>query len=616
MANERITEDIVREHFKSDPLFKVIKLEEQRSSTKRISGLLLKASKKGKGRGFPEFIISFPTQNTNYLIIVECKAETKFHRSKDLNNPVEYAVDGVLHYGKILSCDYDVICIAVSGQDIKELEVATFYWQNSKNKYSELKDIALKSISDYIKFFNNEHFSESLKQIDIIQKAIHLNETFQSYSITENSRCTIVSAVLLSLMDNNFRLSYTTYESSKDIAVALLEAVKRVLKGKKVRNEESMLGEYQKIAIEPLFKEDVIKVKKKKEIDTIGEIKDQIINYIHKNVYPLTTMDEAGYDVLGKFYTEFIRYAGSAKTQGLVLTPRHITDLFCDLADITPEDIVYDPCCGTGGFLISAMKRMIHLAGSDYDRKRHIKNHQLVGVERRPDMFTYGCSNMFFRGDGKSNIYCGDCFVLENEILGSHKPTTVFLNPPYDVGNVAQMEFIEHGLRMVEKNNGMVLGIVQMSCAIGMDKELIAIRKRLLDKNRLKAVVSMPVELFNPASSVPTCVMVWEANKPNKNHETWFGYLRDDGFEKRKRRGRIDVKKKWDGIRENFLKAYNNQKEVLGISVKKSVLADDEWCAEAYMETDYSLLKKENFEEVVRRFYSFKYIYQNDEEGQ
>lgn len=613
MPNERVTEDIVRVHFKNDPLFKVIKLEEQRSSNKRIGELLSKASKKGKGRGFPEFIISFPTQNTNYLIIVECKAETKYHQSKNLDKPVEYATDGVLHYGKILSKDYDVICISVSGQNEKELMVSTFYWQCDKSKYATLVDKSLKTISDYIKIFNNEHFSESLKQIDIIQKAIYLNEIFQSYSITENSRCTIVSAVLLSLMDNNFRLSYSTYESSNDIATALLEAVKRVLKGKKVRNEESMLGEYQRITIEPLFKEDIIKIRKK-EINTIGEIKDQIINYIHKNVYPLTTMDEAGYDVLGKFYTEFIRYAGSSKTQGLVLTPRHITDLFCDLAEITSEDIIYDPCCGTGGFLISAMKRMIYLAGNDSDRKRHIKNQQLVGVERRPDMFTYGCSNMFFRGDGKSNIYCGDCFVLENEILKSHKPTVVFLNPPYDVGNVAQLEFIEHGLRIVQKSGGMVLGIVQMSCAIGMDKELVAIRKRLLAQNRLKAVISMPVELFNPSASVPTCIMVWEVNKPNKNLETWFGYLRNDGFEKRKRRGRIDVKKKWNGIKETFLSAYNNQKEVVGLSVKKAVSANDEWCAEAYMETDYSLLTKKNFEEVVRKFYSFKYIYQSYEE--
>lgn len=69
MANERITEDIVRSHFKNDALFTSIKWEEQRSSSKRIQDLL-KGESKGKGYGYPEFILSFPT-NSSYIIVVE-----------------------------------------------------------------------------------------------------------------------------------------------------------------------------------------------------------------------------------------------------------------------------------------------------------------------------------------------------------------------------------------------------------------------------------------------------------------------------------------------------------------------------------------------------------------
>jgi hypothetical protein len=97
----------------------------------------------------------------------------------------------------------------------------------------------------------------------------------------------------------------------------------------------------------------------------------------------------------------------------------------------------------------------------------------------------------------------------------------------------------------------------------------------------------------------------------NKDKETWFGYLKDDGFEKRKFKGRVDVKKRWNGLKDRFLKAYYNQKEIPGLSVKVVINEEVEWCAEAYMETNYSELTIQNFENVVRRFYSFKYIYQN-----
>ena len=100
----------------------------------------------------------------------------------------------------------------------------------------------------------------------------------------------------------------------------------------------------------------------------------------------------------------------------MILTPAHVTDLFCDLASVDKDSIIYDPCCGTGGFLISAMKRMLTDAGGDEEKKSSIRKNQLIGVELRPSMFTYACSNMMMRGDGKSNIRCGDCFPLEDII--------------------------------------------------------------------------------------------------------------------------------------------------------------------------------------------------------
>jgi len=606
--NERKTEDFVRDHFKKDPLFNVLKFEEQKSSNRRINELLLEASKSGRGIGKPEFLITFPTGNMDYLIVVECKALCSNHQSKNLDKPKDCAVDGVLHYAKKLSEQFDCIAIAVSGQTEQELTISHFLFRKGKKSFKEIEeDKKLLSINDYLKLFNNEQFADNLKTVDIIQKAIYLNELYQAYSVTETTRCTMVSAILLSLLYEPFRISYNRYNTSTNLAKAMLSAIENVLVDNSVRSKDSMIGEYSKILNEPLYRQEEIKHKNRNEREKSIEVNKSIILYLHRNVYPLIDMEQSGFDVLGRFYTEFIRYAGSEQSQGLVLTPFHITDLFCDLAKINTNNIVYDPCCGTGGFLIAGMKRMLNLAGNNNTKKAEIKAQQLVGVELRPSMFTYACSNMMMRGDGKSNIYCGDCFSLENVIKENHKPDVAFLNPPYDVGTDGQMHFIEHALNVVSSQNGTVVAIVQMSCAIKNEKELIATKKRMLEKHRLVAVLSMPDDLFYPVGVV-AAIMVFKANDKNKGNKTWFGYFKEDGFEKRKHKGRIDARSKWLAIKDKWLKAYKNLDEITGLSIKHEVSAEDEWCAEAFMETDYSSLSSIDFEEKIKEYIAFKFL--------
>ncbi len=611
--NERITEDFVRNHFKNDLLFSSIKLEEQKSYNKRTIACLETASKSGKGIGKPEFIVSFPAGNMDYLLVIECKASTADHRSVNLDAPKDYAVDGVLHYASKLSAQYDVVAIAVSGQTEQEMQVSNFVWKKGAEGYTEQKnDAELLSINDYIQLFKNQQFADNLKTIDIVKKAIELNELYQAYSITEVTRCTIVSAILLALINDAFRSSYPHAGSAKELGDGVLNAIKHELKKHEVKSQAAMIGEYQKILNEPLFTSDNIKHTKRKATESTAQVAKDVVAYLDKNVYPLTQMEQNGFDVLGRFYTEFIRYAGSEQSQGLVLTPFHITDLFCDLAQITKQSVVYDPCTGTGGFLIAAMKRMFDDAGSDTKQLMHIKEHQLVGTELRPSMFTYACSNMMLRGDGKSNIYCGSCFELQDTVVQNHKPDVAFLNPPYDVGTTGQMEFIEHALNVVASQNGTVVAIVQMSCGIKNEKELIAIKERLLQKHHLVAVLSMPDDLFYPVGVV-TSIMVFKANTPNKGRKTWFGYFKNDGFEKRKHKGRIDARAKWKNIKKQWVDSFLDKDEVSGLSVKQEVKAADEWCAEAYMETDYSQLTQADFMRKMNDYIAFKFLNGVDE---
>jgi len=103
-----------------------------------------------------------------------------------------------------------------------------------------------------------------------------------------------------------------------------------------------------------------------------------------------------------------------------------------------------------------------------------------------------------------------------------------------------------------------------------------------------------------------TCIMVFDANKPNAGRKTWFGYFKDDGFEKRKGLGRIDARNRYSAIRDKWLNAYRNLDEVAGLSVRREVVAKDEWCAEAYMETDYGCLCELSFTETMRNYLAFK----------
>ena len=604
MANERLTEALVRDHFKNDALFKSIKLEEQRTSNKAIAKLLDGASKTGKnGKGAPDFIITFPT-DSRYVIAIECKAKNTEHESEKRNKPKDFAVDGILHYASFLSKEVSVVAIAVSGETKETLRVSHFIWKQGERNYTELSDKYLLSMSAYLHLFSNEQFADNLRNIDIVKKAIELNEDYNNYSISETMRNTMVSAILLSLIDEGFRLSYKVSKSTKLLSDAMMAAIESTLTEKRVRNPEAMIGELRKIQNDPLFTQERIKNKKtKKERDTLDVLKEMIA-YLHQNVYPLTTMEHAGYDVLGRFYTEFIRYAGSEQKQGLVLTPPHITDLFCDLANLSTNDILYDPCCGTAGFLVSGMKAMYRKAGNDNILHEKIRNNQLIGVEMRPSMYTYACSNMLLRGDGRSNIYCGDCFQTKETVM-KHKPTVAFLNPPYDVGTAEQMRFIKHALEVVAPQNGRVIAIVQMSCAIKDEKELKEVKKELLENYHLKAVLSMPDDLFYPVGVV-TCVMVWETNSPNQGGKTWFGYFKEDGFEKRKHQGRIDARGRFKNeIRQRWLDAYRNGDEIEGLSVKQKVTYKDEWCAEAYMETDYSTLNENDFIDKMKDYIAF-----------
>jgi type I restriction-modification system DNA methylase subunit len=144
-----------------------------------------------------------------------------------------------------------------------------------------------------------------------------------------------------------------------------------------------------------------------------------------------------------------------------------------------------------------------------------------------------------------------------------------------------------------------------MGCAISAN----ALRTEILKEHTLEAVMSMSDQLFYPVGTV-TCIMVFTAHKPHatSNRKTWFGYWKEDGFVKTKHKGRIDLNETWPAIRDRWVSAFRNKEVHAGESIMHKVTGADEWCAEAYMETDYSKITQESFERTVRDYAIFRVI--------
>ncbi len=605
--NERITEQLVRTELArvGIAIDKGFLIEEQRSANPRIEKLLKTASKQGAGAGKPEFIVS-KSGNSEFVLVIECKADHKFHASINLDQYKDYAVDGALLYASNLAKEFDVVAIGVSGQDSKDLKVSTYFYPRGSATASALFDENNAPIARFVewqRYFDRATYDPiraAARYADLMKFSRDLHNYLRDYAkITEAQKPLLVSGILLALMNEGYARAYPVYEG-QELATKTYQAIQDEI-------NKAQLGdthEVKKKAVTNAFSF----IEHHPELSRIDTKRNEsplahVVQDLHTHVQPFLK-DHYDFDIIGSFYGEFIRYTGGdGKGLGIVLTPKHITDLFADIAKLNVNSIVLDPCAGTGGFLISAMKKMTENATAD--EKKSILEQSLIGIEQEPQMFALAVSNMILRGDGKTNLYQGSCFDDKLFERVARKASVGFINPPYSQkgDNLHEWDFV---IRMLDglQHNGTGVAIVPVSLAITPHR----LRERLLKNHRLEAVMSMPDDLFYPVGVV-TCIMVFTAHVPHASdlyHESWFGYWKDDGFRKDKIRGRIPRNEaSWQAKKEEWLKSFMNKKAIPGVSVCKKVSVNDEWCAEAYLETAYTDLSIDNFEREVRRYIAY-----------
>lgn len=607
MANERITENLVRDAFRalkygtseSETI-----IEEQKSQIESVTKLLKNASKQGgSGKGSPEFIISSPAY-PDFLIVVECKAQTNQHESPNRDKVAGYAVDGAIHYARFLAKSFNVIALAASGQTESGLKISTFLYPKGAATYKDFTNESgvpvteILPFEDFVRLGSFDPTVQKNRHDDLMEFSKELHDFMRDHAkLTESEKPLLVSGTLIALRNTAFAKVFDEYTPS-ELQKQWMHVIKEEIEKAEIPNSKkaNMAQPYSSIAVHPELGKSATKFPK--------GVLYELIKMLNEKVCPFVSIYH-DFDVVGQFYGEFLKYTGGdKKALGIVLTPRHVTELFALIANVNKNSKILDICTGTGGFLVSAMQHMMRQTHTDSERD-NIRKNCLIGVEQQPSMYALAASNMILRGDGKANLYQGSCFdpAIEKAIK-EHECTVGMINPPYSQSDESlhELMFIKQMLDCLKKG-GTGVAIVPISCAISPHY----LREEILNSHTLDAVMSMPQELFYPVGVV-ACIMVFKAGikHSDSNQKTWFGYWKDDGFIKTKHKGRIDVNETWSTTRDHWIEQYRNREVHAGESVTQYVTATDEWCAEAYMETDYEKLNSEDFLINLKNYLAFK----------
>lgn len=619
------------------------KEESYQNRNPQIESMLSTATKSltGAAPGTPDFVIDTPS----FYIVIEAKGIEKRNKHKHSrfddvtkyikpnatrNDQVydteciknrECAIDEALFYSTFMNEHKDVIAIAVSGtENDRDFKFTSFLLPQGKllNSIVLIENGGLNGTFNTVENYKREiykayGYEEKLYRAvyeDLRKYADAAAKFLNTNGVDENDRLGLVSAIVLALTNKNSDLFKKVSTNSKlDVSPAeiknslLSESVPLgvIIEDELPAEKRNTLKAYFNALLDKPFLTRKIKIKDNKEVNTKDYFEinkgfaDSIISRLTYSLYEFIVKiynryQDSNIDVMGSFYSLFLQYAKADVKKGVVLTPKHVTQLFCDLAEyylgkkITHKTKVLDICTGSGGFLIAALNRMDQNIENDKSLNRQEKENAkeiarkncLLGIELKDTMFVLAYANMRFHKDGKSSLYHGSSLYSDKEVLSDNKnfeqilaqayqgveelsdiekvemcgPEIGMMNPPYEED---VFEFIDSMLMYLRKG-GIGIAIVPINTQSTND-EVTSKKNKLLENNTLLASILMPSDLFNgvrgSGAATSTCILVFKAHFPHKDYVNNGGltYLADwsvDGFKLVPKHGRFEINDAWN----------------------------------------------------------------------
>ncbi|NEO34147.1 MAG: SAM-dependent DNA methyltransferase [Symploca sp. SIO3C6] len=256
-------------------------------------------------------------------------------------------------------------------------------------------------------------------------------------------------------------------------------------------------------------------------------------------------------DTKGDLYEYMLSKLTTAGTNGQFRTPRHIIKMIVELMAPGAREIICDPACGTGGFLIAAAEYLRDLKNSEGNlvlnapgNREHFNREMFHGFDFDGTMLRIGSMNLMLHGIEDPKIEARDSLSEDHGGI-SEAFTLILANPPFkgsvekstiakDLTKIVsttktELLFISLFLRLL-KNGGRAAVIVPDGVLFGSSKAHKTIRKTLVAEHKLDGVISMPSGVFKPYAGVSTAVLIFTKTGAGGTDSVWFYDLQADGL--------------------------------------------------------------------------------------
>ena len=254
-----------------------------------------------------------------------------------------------------------------------------------------------------------------------------------------------------------------------------------------------------------------------------------------------------GADVRGDTYEYLLSKISQSGLNGQFRTPRHIIRMMVELTDPGADEVICDPACGTSGFLVTAGEYLKEKRKQeiffDRQKKDHYMNHMFHGYDMDRTMLRIGAMNMMTHGIDNPYIEYRDSLSDQNPDRDMY--SLILANPPFkgslDADIVSadllktcktkktELLFLALFLRML-RTGGRCACIVPDGVLFGSSTAHRAIRRTIVEDNRLEAVISMPSGVFKPYAGVSTAILIFTKTGHGGTDQVWFYDMQADGF--------------------------------------------------------------------------------------